>query len=483
VGGDGELARGREAAGRLAWADAYTALSLADRSSSLAGKDLELLATAAYLLGRVNDCLRALQRAQQLHAERGDLRRAARCAFWLVFHLINQGELTQASGWLARANRLLEHEQECAERGYLLLPVALQHVVAGDYAGARRTATRAAAIGRHAGEADLVALALQLRGRAMVREGRVNEGLVLLDETMVAVVAGELSPPAAGTVYCSVIDACQEIMEWRRAHEWTAALAAWCGKQPDMVTFTGQCLVHRAEILHLHGAWPQAVEEARRAGERLVQGADSYATGAAFYRQAEVYRVLGDFTAAEDAYQQASRWGREPQPGLALLRLAQGRTDAAAAAIRRVLAETSEKFRRARLLPAQVEIMLAVGEVKAAADAASELTGIASGYETAALRAVADHAHGAVLLAEGDARAAVVALRGAWQVWRELEAPYEAARVRVLVGLGCRALGDEEAAAMELDAARGVFAQLGATPDLARLETLDGRESAAKGTG
>ncbi|HTE69328.1 MAG TPA: LuxR C-terminal-related transcriptional regulator [Actinomycetes bacterium] len=483
MGGDGELARGREAAGRLAWADAYTALALADRSSSLAGKDLELLATAAYLLGRVNDCLRALQRAQQLHAERGDLRRAARCAFWLVFHLINQGELTQASGWLARANRLLEHEQECAERGYLLLPVALQHVVAGDYAGARRTAARAAAIGRHAGEADLVALALQLRGRAMVREGRVSEGLVLLDETMVAVVAGELSPPAAGTVYCSVIDACQEIMEWRRAHEWTAALAAWCGKQPDMVTFTGQCLVHRAEILHLHGAWPQAVEEARRAGERLVQGADGYATGAAFYRQAEVYRVLGDFTAAEDAYQQASRWGREPQPGLALLRLAQGRTDAAAAAIRRVLAETSEKFRRARLLPAQVEIMLAVGEVKAAADAASELTGIASGYETAALRAVADHAHGAVLLAEGDARAAVVALRGAWQVWRELEAPYEAARVRVLVGLGCRALGDEEAAAMELDAARGVFAQLGATPDLARLETLDGRAGAAKGHG
>jgi DNA-binding CsgD family transcriptional regulator len=486
VGGDGELARGREAARRLAWADAYTALSLADRSSSLAGKDLELLATAAYLLGRVNDCLRALQRAQQLHAERGDLRRAARCAFWLVFHLINQGELTQASGWLARANRLLEHEQECAERGYLLLPVALQHVVAGDYAGARRTATRAAAIGRHAGEADLVALALQLRGRAMVREGRVNEGLVLLDETMVAmvaVVAGELSPPAAGTVYCSVIDACQEIMEWRRAHEWTAALTAWCGKQPDMVTFTGQCLVHRAEILQLHGAWPQAVEEAKRAGERLVQGADSYTTGAAVYQQAEVYRVLGDFTAAEDAYQQASRWGREPQPGLALLRLAQGRTDAPAAAIRRVLAETSEKFRRARLLPAQVEIMLAVGEVKAAADAASELTGIASGYETAALRAVADHAHGAVLLAEGDARAAVVALRGAWQVWRELEAPYEAARVRVLVGLGCRALGDEEAAAMELDAARGVFAQLGATPDLARLETLDGRESAAKGHG
>ena len=395
------------------------------------------------LLGRVEDCLRALQRAQQLHAEGGDPRRAARCAFWVVFHLINQGELAQASGWLARANRLLEHEQECAERGYLLLPVALQRVAAGDYVGARRTAARAAAIGRRVADADLVALALVRHGRAMVRQGRVGEGLVLLDEAMVAVVADELSPPVAGTVYCSVIDACQEILEWRRAHEWTAALAAWCGKQPDMVTF------------------------------------NSYATGASFYQQAEVYRVLGDFTAAEDAYRQASHWGLEPQPGLALLRLAQGRTDAAEAAIRRVVAETSEKFRRAKLLPAHVEIMLAVGEVQAARDAADELTGITESYDTPALRAVAGHAHGAVLLAEGDARAAVVVLRGAWQVWRELEAPYEAARVRVLVGLGCRTLGREEAAAMELDAARSVFVQLGAASDLARLKALAGRETAS----
>jgi len=480
VGGDGELARGREAAGRLAWADAYTALSLADRSSPLAGEDLELLATAAYLLGRVEESLQALQRAQQIHAEGGDPRRAARCAFWLWFHLINQEELAQASGWLARANRLLEHEQqECAERGYMLIPVAFQHVVAGDYTGAQRAAGRAAAIGRRAADADLVAFALVLHGRAMVREGRVGEGLALLDEAMVAVVAGELSPPVAGTVYCSMIDACQEISEWRRAHEWTAALTAWCEKQPDMITFTRQCLVHRAQILQLHGAWPQAVEEAKRAGERLVQGADRRVSGAAFYQQAEVYRVLGDFTAADDAYRQASRWGLEPQPGLALLRLAQGRTSAAAAAIRRVLAETSERFRRGKLLPAKVEIMLAVGDRPAARDAADELTGISERYDTPTLRAAAGAAHGAVLLAEGDARAAVVALRGAWQMWRELDAPYEAARVRVLVGLGCRALGDEEAAALDLDAARSVFAQLGAAPDLARLERLDERKAAS----
>ncbi|HEU4398330.1 MAG TPA: response regulator transcription factor, partial [Actinomycetota bacterium] len=307
--------------------------------------------------------------------------------------------------------------------------------------------------------------------------------MAAFDEAMVAVVAGEVSPVVVGTVYCSMLDACQEILEWRRAHEWTEALTAWCGKQPDMVTFSGRCLVHRAEILHLHGAWPEAVEEARRAGERLAHAADSYATGAAFYRQGEVYRVLGDFTAAEDAYQQASRSGVEPQPGLALLRLAQGRTDAAQAASRRVVAETTEGFRRAKLLPAQVEIMLAVGEIEAAADAADELTGIAKRYNTPALRAVADHARGAVLFAQGDARAAVVALRAAGQVWRELDAPYEAARVRELVGLGCRALGDEEAAAMELDAARGVFAQLGATPDLARLDTLDRREAASRSHG
>jgi tetratricopeptide (TPR) repeat protein len=329
----------------------------------------------------------------------------------------------------------LEHEpQDCAERGYLLLPLAVQHIEADDNTAAQQVSAQAAATGRHAGDADLVALALHVQGRALVRSGRVSEAMAAFDEAMVAVITSEVSPVVVGTVYCSMLEACQEILEWRRAREWTEALTTWCGKQPDMVTYSGRCLVHRAEILHLHGAWSESVEEARRAGERLAHAADSYATGAAYYRQAEVHRVLGDFTAAEDACQQASRWGRQPQPGLALLRLAQGRTDTAQAAIRRVVAETTDRLGRAKVLPAQVEIMLAVGDVQGARDAAGELTGIAERYNTPALHAVADHAQGAALLAEGDARAAVVALRRAWQAWQELEAPYEAARVRVLVG-------------------------------------------------
>jgi ATP/maltotriose-dependent transcriptional regulator MalT len=484
VGVDEELARGREAGERLAWGDAYRSLSLADRSGSVVGKDLELLAVAAYLLGYVEQCRQALLRAHRGYVAAGKPRRAARCVFWVAFTLLLEGDLAPAGGWLARANRLLKPEQqECAEHGLLLLPAAVQASAAGDYASAAAAAGRAAEIGARVGDADLLTLGLHFQGRALVQEGRVREGLALLDEAMVAVVAGEVWPPVAGNVYCSMIDACQEISDLRRAHEWTTALAAWWAAQPDMVTFTGQCLVHRAEILQLHGAWPEAVEETKRACERLAHAADRYATGAALYRQAEVYRARGDYAAAADAYRESSRWGHEPQPGLALLRLAEGKTEAAEAAIRRVAAETTDRLRRAKVLPAHVEIMLAVGDVPAARAAADELIDIAGDYDTPALRAVAGHALGGVLLAEGDARSALGALRGAWETWRELDVPYEAARARVLVALGCRALGDEDSAALELDATRRVFGELGAAPDVTRVELLMRKQAGAAAQG
>jgi len=454
----------------MMWRDAS-----AEVVSRLDGEDLEQLATTAYLAGRVTDALGALQRAQQFHARQGDRRRAARNAFWLGFLLLNRGELAQGSGWLARARRLLEHEPpDCPEQGYLLLPAALEQLETGEGAAAQLTAARAAGIGRQAGEADLVALATFIQGAAAVTGGAVAGGLALLDEAMVSVVAGEVSPQVAGWVYCGVIDVCQEVAELRRAREWTQALTAWCDARPGMVAFTGQCLVHRAELLRLGGSWAEAVEAARRAAERLAEADDEQAVGGACYQQAEAHRVLGELEAAEDAYRRAGSRGREPQPGLALLRLAQGRTGAAEAALRRALTETGDPLARARLLPAAVETLLAAGDTGAASEAAAELAGIAAAYPTQALRAAAGHAQGAVLLAAGDPGAAVTALRAAWRAWWELEAPYEAARARMLLGLACRALGDEDAAAMELDDARAVLARLGAAPDLARLERLAG---------
>jgi ATP/maltotriose-dependent transcriptional regulator MalT len=438
--------------------------------------------TTAYLGGRVGEAMAALQRAEQVLARQGDHRRAARSAFWLGFLLLGRGELAQGSGWLARARRLLEQEPpDCPEQGYLLIPTAMEQLQAGDHAAAQVTAARSAGIGRRAGEADLVAMAQFLQGAAAVAGGDVPGGLAMLDEAMVAAVAGELTPPVTGTIYCGVLEVCQQVAELRRAREWTAALTTWCDSQPDLVTFTGQCLVHRAEILRLGGALPEAVEAARRAAVRLAEADDELAVGAASYQQAEAHRVLGQQQAAEAAYQLASRWGREPQPGLALLRLAQGRTEAAEVAIRRVLAETGDRLERARLLPAAVEILLAAGDLGAAREAAAELAGIADSYRTLALLATADQARGAVCLADGDAAGAVAVLRGAWRAWRELEAPYEAARARLLIGLACRELGDEDAAAMELDAARTVLAGLGAGPDLDRLDRLAGVARATGG--
>jgi DNA-binding CsgD family transcriptional regulator len=468
-----ELGQGREAYARRAWMDAYKSLSHADQVTPLEAADLELLATSAYMLGRDDVYLSALERAHHAYLNASEAMRAVRCAFWVGVNLAIRGEMARATGWFGRAQRLLEREgRDCVEQGYLLLPVVLERVGAGDWETVATTATEAAEIGERFGDADLLALAVHEQGHALVILGQVKEGLRLLDEAMVAAIAGELSPIVTGLVYCGVIAYCQELYELRRAQEWTDALTQWCEQQPDMVAHTGVCLVHRSEIMQLHGAWRDALEEARRARQRCAQAKNQSAAAQAFYRQAEVHRLQGEFAAAEEAYRDASRWGCEPQPGLALLRLAQGNSDAAAAAIRRVVGETTEALKRARLLPAYVEIMLALGDVEEAHSACRELEDISEGHESAVLGAMLAHARGAVDLAEGDARGALVALRHAWQVWQELEAPYEAARVRILIGLACRKLGDEDSAEMELDAARCVFQQLGAATDLARVEEL-----------
>jgi DNA-binding CsgD family transcriptional regulator len=474
-GGTAELLeRGRDSYARMDWAGAHAALSSADRARPLEADDLELVATAAYMLGRDEEYLQILERAHRLHLEEGRTLPAVRCAFWVGANLAQWGEIGHATGWLGRAQRLLEREEgEHVEHGYLLLPVVLRCAAGGDYAAAAEAGAQAAAVGERFADPDLFALAVQEQGKIMVRLGRVDEGLSLLDEAMVAATAGELSPIVTGLVYCSVIAGCQEVYDLRRAQEWTAALTRWCDQQPDLLAFTGQCLVHRAEILQLRGAWQEALREARRARERLPGRKPATTTSAdALYRQGEVLRQLGRFGEAEDAYRQASRAGCEPLPGLALLRMAQGDADAAAAAIRRVVAETTAPVRRAHLLPAYVEIMLAAGDRAEARSACAELEAVASGYQSALLAALVAYAHGLVELADGEPRSALPALREAARRWQDLDAPYEAARAREQVALACRALGDDDAAAMELEAAHAAFGALGAAPDANRVAAL-----------
>jgi DNA-binding CsgD family transcriptional regulator len=475
------LARGRASYAARAWGDAYASLSQADHASGLAAADIELLAVSAYMLGRDEEWGAGLERAHHLYAESRDTRPAVRCALWVGIGHMLRGELGPATGWLARAQRLLDHEPEdCAERGYALIPSIFRHEAAGDWAAAAAAAGDAAAIGERFGDADLVALARQAQGAILAAHGEVAEGLALADEAMVTLTTEELSPIVAGLVYCGVILACQDAYDVRRAREWTAALTRWCEAQPDLVAFSGRCLVHRAEIMQLGGDWREALVEATRAAERLAAGFNRAAAAEAFYRQGELHRVRGELAAAERAYREASRRGREPQPGLALLRLAQGRTDAATAAIRRVLAETAEPPRRAGLLAAAVEIHLASGEVDAARGASGELETLAESSGSELLGGTASHARGAVEAADGDAAAALVSLRRALAAWQRLGAPYEEARSRELVGHACRELGDGDTASLELEAARAVFAELGATVDLDRtdsaLESVESRD-------
>jgi DNA-binding CsgD family transcriptional regulator/tetratricopeptide (TPR) repeat protein len=471
-GPKGDLVRGRDLYRRRAWGDAFGALSRADRAGLLRGEDLDRLALSAGFLGRDEDMLNAMERAYRAHRSSGDYVRAARSAFWLGFRLVGLNEKGRAGGWFARAQRLLEREgRECVEQGYLLLPVAHRHLSAGESRAAYDAAAGAAAIGDRFGDPDLVAIARNLQGQALLREGRVEDGLAFLDEAMVAAIAGELSPLVTGLIYCSVIYSCQQVYALGRAREWTSALTVWCEEQPETV-FTGQCLVIRAEILQWNGAWRDAIAEAQRASGRLSVKADPQVAAAALYQEAEVHRLRGEFEEAERAYRSASRSGREPQPGLALLRLAQGRTDAAAAQIQRAVAAATDPLKRARLLPAFIEILLAAGSIEEARKGLRELEEIAGTFDTDVLWAIVDHARGGVALAEGDARGALPPLRRSQETWQRVGAPYIAARLRVLTGLACRALGDEEGASLELDAARVVFEELGAAPDLDRVASL-----------
>ncbi|MGY2075584.1 LuxR C-terminal-related transcriptional regulator [Blastococcus sp. SYSU DS0828] len=478
------LVLGRAAVDRRSWEEACTLLLAVDAQGGLQdAEDLQRLALSAQLTRRDQVAEAAWERAYQAFADRGDVLPAARCAFWLGLVLISaRGAEARGSGWLARAHRVVEEgaPRDCAERGYLLLPEGLRELDHGHPAAAHRVFARATSIGRRFGDVDLAALGCLGQGQALIRDGDAARGLAQLDEAMVAVQAGRVSPVAAGVVYCAVILACQQLLDLRRAQQWTAALDGWCEAQGGLVPFRGQCLVHRSELAQWRGDWAKAVVEAHRACRWLSDPPDP-AAGMAHYQRAELHRLRGDHAAAEADFLQAVALGSDPHPGLALLRLAQGRTRTAVAAIRcavdrgppgprGVVDEVRAPRPRAELLAAAVEIMLAAGDVEAARTACVELDGIADAVGTSVLLATAARARGAVSLAEGGYRPALDDLSDALSTWTMLPAPYEAARTRILIARALRALGDEDTAAVEVAAALRVFAAVGATPDLGRPE-------------
>jgi DNA-binding CsgD family transcriptional regulator len=466
------LALGRAAFTRRAWADACRLLLDADRLRPLEANDLEHAALAAYLSGDDAASDAAWTRAHQQHLDRGDRERSAWCAFWMAFALFHRGAAAPAAGWVARCARLLEEgHTDSVLTGYLLMPHGIRQVGQGDPVAGFATFEAASQIATRFGDPDLAALACHGRGRALLRQGRVQDGVALLDEAMAAVVADAVSPIFAGDIYCSVLEACAEILDLRRAREWTWSLSRWCGSQPDLVRYRGECLIYRAEAQQVDGAWTEALTDAIAACDRLQAPAQP-AIGAACHRLGDLYRLRGEFQKAAQAYRQASQAGRRPQPGLSLMRLAQGEAETALTSLRTVLEEVTEPRQRARLLPALVDVALATHDLETARTSAAELSELAGRLEARVLWAAAVQARGAVSVADGDASGALPLLRDAYAAWRELAMPFEEAETHVQIGLASAQLGDTETRDLEFDAAREIFKRLGAQPALARLASL-----------
>jgi DNA-binding CsgD family transcriptional regulator/tetratricopeptide (TPR) repeat protein len=469
------LQRARASLARRSWGDAHRWFAAADASSPLDLDDLEGLAVAAYMSGEDEDAALAWTRAHHEAVRREDPRRAARNAAVIGAGLLFRGETAPATGWFGRGARVLEGCGDCAERAWLQTWNAFVQMWGGDPEGAHRVFAESTDVGQRFGDADLVAMSRLGQGMCLLVQGRGDPGLALLDEVMVGVTSGEVSPMYAGMAYCTMIAGCSDLFDLQRARQWTAALTRWCDSQPELVPYRGNCLIHRCQLLQLEGAWAEAAAAAQEACDHLSGPVSWDTLGSAHYQVGELQRLRGEYAAAEASYRRANESGHRPEPGLALLRLAQGHADVATGVLRRALNETADPPARARILPAFVETMIVVGDVASARRGAEELDQIAHVLGAPYLWALARSAEGAVLLAEGDPGAALPALRAAESGWRELDAPYETARVQVLLGLACAGVDDGETSGLELDAARKVFERLGADPDLARLAGLAGR--------
>ena len=434
---------------------------------------LDVLADAAWWVSRIDECIAARERAYAAFEADAQRVQAARQAILLYDHHIWQARPAVARGWLQRARRIVAEEPEGAEHGGLLVREAEATHSEGRLDEAIELAERALALGRSLHDPNLEGDALQAIGRMLIDTGKPREGLSYYDEAMLLATGGKLKPFETGKIYCSLISACEELSDYQRAAEWTEFGARWSEGHPAAV-FPGLCRVHRAEMLQRRGAWVEAEEEARRAYAELCD-VNVFNASIAYYEIGEIRRRLGDIAGADEAFRRADELGRQPQPGLALLRLAQGKTEAATTGIARAVSEESwNRLSRAKLLPAQVEIAVAVGDVDLARAATGELDTIAREYDSPGLRAAATLAQGRVELAGDDPSSACATLRRALHEWQALNLPYEVASTRVLMGLACRRAGDEDAAVSSFDAGRAIFERLGADRDVARVRELRG---------
>lgn len=469
------LEAARDAFGRRDWAAALEAYRTARTLGELSADDWFAVADSAWWQGLIDESLEAWEEAYRLYVQRAQPGRAAMSAMYLAAHSSERGDVAAGSGWMSRMQRLLLDAEEGPEHGYPAYFEIFSAMGSGDLEGAVAAARRMQEMGRRFGDSNLLALGVVGEGRAMIKQGRVAEGLALLDESMLAALSDELHPLWTGAVYCHLMDACRELGEVRRAREWTHAAARWCDKLPDAALYRGICRVHRAQVLAVGGAWDEAEQEATRAcADVLHLHVGTVAEG--HYEIGEIRRLRGDLSGAEEAFKRAHELGRDPQPGLALVRLAQGRLDVAAASIRSALeARTADQLARAQLCAAQVEIALAAGDMDTARAASEELQATASAYGSSGLGAAARQAQGAVLLDQGRATEALPTLRAACRLWQELDAKYNAAKTRVLLARSYVALEDTDAAALELDAACGTFDRLGAALDTQIVGQLQGR--------
>ena len=468
----------RQAATRGSWRKAYAAYTDA-ASHDLSAEDLERFAEAAWWTGRIGQAIGLRERAYAAYNAAADRPGAARAALALYWDHSARGSFAVSQGWFSKAERLVETMPDSAEHAHVVLTRGMNSLfMLGNAAEAVVDLERAYELGERLGERDVQALALTGQGKALVQAGEVDKGLALLDEATAAAVSGELRPFSAGLIYCCTIASCQDVGDYRRAAEWTEEANRWCDRL-DVTGFPGACRIHRAEIMRLRGDWPAAEEQAIAACEEL-QDFDRYITAGGFYEIGEIRRRRGDFAAAAEAYRKANEFGRDPQPGVALLRLAEGKVDAAVAAIRRALEDVHEPLVRVRRLPAQIDIAIAAGDLRTARVAAQELEHIVDAYKIGdapapAFDATVHVATGQIKLAEGDAEGASRCLRRARDEWKKVGAPYETAQARMLLGIAYRREGDEDGATEELEAALATFEQLGAKLDAERAKELLGR--------